>query len=325
MPVDLRADLLDPDTAEAVGVALGDLGRPLALTPVTAGTPCTAYRADLPDGTAVIVKTGPHAVDRLLAQEHELLRTEAMVCRTAERRPGLLLPRVRHADLSRSVVPFDVLVTTGSPVLEHRALARRTAVEREHRLGVLMADLHTITGDRFGLPGEETAVRGDTWAEALGRSVATTLADGRRWGVELPEAEVWAALDRHQDALATVDRPVLVHGDLRPGVLRIDPGTGDLTGVTDPGRALFADPLWDVAAAEPAATGPASVALLAGYTAGGGRLDAESTAGAARLALCRMALRLMLRVETALRAAPGDRQAAARADALLALALADLA
>jgi aminoglycoside phosphotransferase (APT) family kinase protein len=186
-----------------------------------------------------------------------------------------------------------------------------------------MADLHTITGDRFGLPGEETAVRGDTWAEALGRSVATTLADGRRWGVELPEAEVWAALDRHQDALATVDRPVLVHGDLRPGVLRIDPGTGDLTGVTDPGRALFADPLWDVAAAEPAATGPASVALLAGY--GGGRLDAESTAGAARLALCRMALRLMLRVETALRAAPGDRQAAARADALLALALADLA
>jgi hypothetical protein len=33
----------------------------------------------------------------------------------------------------------------------------------------------------------------------------------------------------------------------------------------------------------------------------------------------------MLRVETALRAAPGDRQASARAEALLALAMADLA
>jgi aminoglycoside phosphotransferase (APT) family kinase protein len=188
-----------------------------------------------------------------------------------------------------------------------------------------MADLHTTTGDRFGLPGERTAVRGDTWAEALGRLVAAVLADGARWGVELPDAAAWDALDRHRDALATVRRPVLVHGDLRPGVLRIDPCTGELTGVTDPGRALFADPLWDVAAAEPCATGAPSAALLAGYTAGGGHLGVDDPAAMARLGLCRMTLRLMLRVETALRAAPGDRQASARAEALLALAMADLA
>jgi hypothetical protein len=317
MSDDLRADLLDPDTAVAVGAALAGWGRPRSVTPVTTGTVAAVHRAVLPDGRAVVVKTGPLAEDRLLTHEHDLLRTEAMVCRVAEERPGLLLPTVLHADLGRAEPPTDLLVTTEVPGVDLHdcpCLARQTAVERDHRLGVLMADLHTTTGDRFGLPGERTAVRGDTWAEALGRLVAAVLADGARWGV-----------DRHRDALATVRRPVLVHGDLRPGVLRIDPCTGELTGVTDPGRALFADPLWDVAAAEPCATGAPSAALLAGYTAGGGHLGVDDPAAMARLGLCRMTLRLMLRVETALRAAPGDRQASARAEALLALAMADLA
>ncbi|HEY0216683.1 MAG TPA: aminoglycoside phosphotransferase family protein [Cellulomonas sp.] len=327
MPDDLRADLLDPDTASAVGVLLARWGRPRSLTQVSGGTVATTYRATLPDGDAVLVKVGPRATERLLTPEHDLLRTEAMVCRIAENRPGLLMPRVLHADFTRSVLPCDAVVTTeahGEPLLDHPVTARGTAVEREHRLGTLMADLHALGGDRFGYPGTDTVLRGDSWAEMLGRLVAALLSDGARWGIPLPEDEVWEALDRHQDALAEVRRPVLVHADLRPGNLRIDPGSGELSGVTDPGRAFFGDPMMDLAGAEPWATGEPSAALLTGYVAGGGHLDPLSSTGRLRLALCRMALRLMLRVEVALRSYPGDHRAARRVDALLATTMADL-
>ncbi|HEY0189359.1 MAG TPA: aminoglycoside phosphotransferase family protein [Cellulomonas sp.] len=327
MPEDPRADLLDPDTASCLGTLLARWGRPRSLTPVAGGTVATTYRVALPDGGRLVVKTGPRAEERLLTHERDLLRTEAMVYRLAEDRPGLLMPRVLHSDFTRSVLPYDTVVATaltGEPLLDHPALAEATRVEREHRLGTLMADLHTTTGDRFGYPGADTALRGDTWAEALGRIVAAALADGARWGVPLPEAEVWDALERHQSSLDDVTRPVLVHGDLRPGNLFVDPASGELTGVADPGRALFGDPMADLAAAEPCATGAPSIALLSGYAAGGGHLNPSSASGRVRLALCRMTQRLTLRVETALRAYPGDRRAGARMDALLASALAEL-
>ncbi|MEN1974585.1 phosphotransferase family protein [Cellulomonas sp. P4] len=304
--------MLDADVAPdqhlraALPGVLAPLGEVVALERLTGGLFATTFRAALADGSRVVIKTAPTATERLLTYEHDLLRTEALVYRLAAERPALLMPRLLLTDFTRAAVPSDVVVAShldGVPLLElavDGALPPDVEARVRPQLGALMARLHAVTGERFGYPDPATTLAGTTWPEAFDRIVGALLADARRWGTGLPESEIRAAVARHRTALADVRRPALVHTDLWAGNLFVDPGTLRLTGVIDPERAVWGDPLLELAGADQTGLGPVPDDLVAGYADAAGAvgpLALGTPAGDARLLLYRMSMTLVLLVE----------------------------
>lgn len=172
---------VDPDAVDAVRTLLAPVGEVQDVAVLAGGFFATSYRADLADGTRLVVKTAPAATDRLLTYEKDLVRAEALTYRTAEPYPDLLMPHVVLTDFSRTLLPGDVVVATwaqGVPAEQAGAVAERTRGARDRRLGRLMADLHRLHGVRYGYLDPETHLRGDSWAEALTAMVDQILADG---------------------------------------------------------------------------------------------------------------------------------------------------
>lgn len=307
-----------PDVVHALSTVLAPLGRVQDVERLTGGMFATTYRARLADGSRVVVKTAPTATDRLLTYELDLLRTEAEVYRLAVGRPDLLMPTVLLTDLSRTTLPTDVLVAShldGVPLVDAGELPAEVADAVQRDLGRLMARLHTVHGVRFGYPNLDAGLHATTWPEAFGRMVGALLDDARRWATALPEEEIRAALGRHADALAEVRTPSLIHTDLWAGNLFVDPATGSLTGVIDTERAVWGDPLLELAGADQMGRGPVPSALLAGYADAGGDLPLGTPSGDARLLLYRLYLALVLLVEMAPRGYAGDWVDAHRATA----------
>ena len=304
------------DIADALTTVLAPVGTPTRLELLTGGMFATTYRATLTDGTRVIVKTAPTATDRLLTYELDLLRSEAQVYALAADRPDLLMPQILHEDFTRAVLPSDVLVVThvpGVPMLDAGELSAPVRARLHSDLGALMARLHTMHGDRFGYLNAASGLVAETWPDAFGLMVGALLDDAARWGTPLPVDEVRAALVRHADALAEITTPTLVHTDLWPGNLFIDPTTGELVGVIDTERSAWADPLLELVGRDPFARTDPAADLLAAYESAGGRCELGTASGRTRFALYRMYLGLVMTVEIAPRAFAGDWLVAHRA------------
>ncbi|VTR77442.1 phosphotransferase family protein [Cellulomonas hominis] len=307
-PVTVDHDQLLRDALPAV---LAPIGEVVHLEPLTGGLFATTYRATLRDGTRVVAKTAPTDTDRLLTYERDLLRTEAEVYRRAADRPDLLMPRLLLTDFTRTAVPSDVVVASHLDGVPLTALAEDGRLPDEVRqrvqpqLGALMARLHTVSGERFGYPNADSGLVGGTWPEAFGRMVEALLVDAGRWGTQVPADEVRATLHRHEGALAEVERPVLVHTDLWAGNLFVDPETLALTGIIDPERAVWGDPLLELAGADQTGRGPVPAGLLAGYAEAGGALALGTASGEVRLLLARLYLALVMLVEIAPRGYTG--------------------
>ena len=316
---------------DALATVVAPLGRLVEAEQLTGGMFATTYRVTLDDGRRVVVKTAPTDTHKLLTYEHDLLRTEALVYGLADGRPELLMPTVLLTDYTRAVLPSDVLVVShlpGTPMLDADLAGDEVRTHRlETDLGAYLARQHTLTATRFGYPNAEAGLQADTWPEAFALVIEALLADAERWGTVLPVDEIRAALTRHADALAAVTTPVLVHTDLWPGNLFVDPATGELVGVIDTERALWGDPLFDLVGADPMWDG-VSERLLAGYAReSGATWDIAVPDAATRLLLYRVLMALVMKVETAPRAYEGDWVAdfVARYERNLARALAELA
>ncbi|UJP40322.1 phosphotransferase family protein [Cellulomonas palmilytica] len=299
-----EADAVDDDTLRRLRTVLAEVGELVGATRLTGGFFATTYRAELADGRAVVVKTAPADESRLLTYEADLVRAEALVYGLGTDRPDLLMPRLLATDFSRSAFAGDVAVASWLPGVPWDRAGFGSVVDdpraarAQRELGALMARFHGVTGPRFGYLVDASGLVGDTWPQAFGRMVEALLRDAERWDVDVPVRQVLAAVAAHQDALAQVTTPVLVHHDLWPGNLFVDPGTGELVGVIDPERGLWGDPLLDLLGADQSGRDLLPAGLLAGYAEqAGAPLDVTSPGAVARLGLYRVLWSLIWIVE----------------------------
>jgi prepilin-type processing-associated H-X9-DG protein len=172
--------------------------------------------------------------------------------------------------------------------------AEHGALRRE--LGTIVRELHTIRGDVFGYVQGPNAA---TWREAFTGMVDAVLADADRFGVELPDVRPAVAARGH--LLDEVTEPVLVHFDLwEANVFLAD---GHVEGIIDPERAMFGDPLAEIA----------TVALFTDldddYKAGYG-IEGFTAAEETRIALYRAYLCLVMIVEGVPRGYAGEEREA---------------
>jgi aminoglycoside phosphotransferase (APT) family kinase protein len=308
-----NVDVDSPPLRERLHEVLAPLGPVRELVPMSGGLFATAFRAVLADGTAAVVKVAPSDTSRLLTYEHDLMRAEALVYRLASARPDLLMPRLLATDFTRLVLDDDVVVASflQGTIWERAGFGSVAddprAARAERDLGRFMARLHTVTGPRFGYLVEDSPLVADTWPEAFERIIEALLADAARWSVALPVERIRRALAENRAALADVATPVLVHHDLWPGNLFVDPGSGELIGVIDPERALWGDPLLEFVAADQSGDNPLPQGLLEGYAAeAGAPIDVDSPSAAARLHVYRVLWSLVWIVEAVPRRYEGE-------------------
>jgi aminoglycoside phosphotransferase (APT) family kinase protein len=253
-------------------------------TELTDGWFNTAYRVLLDDDRPAVVKLAPPADVEVLRYERGILTTEAMVYRRIAALPGGGVPT---PELLHEGEEFIVLsLIEGEPwdkADDRLPAAAKTELRRE--LGSITARLHTLAPEdgRFGYPAAHSALSASDWRTAFTAMTEALLDDAERWRAPLgvSPAEIRRLVGEGAPTLDEITEPRLVHFDLWPGNIFVDPGsgpTGDgrrvrVTGLIDHERAFWGDPAAElISLAFGGDAGPDSD-LVAGYTKAGGTLD----------------------------------------------------
>jgi fructosamine-3-kinase len=197
------------------------------LTPLKGGCIASVYRADLPDGQAVVAK---------VAGQGGTLDIEAFMLRYLREHSGLPVPDVLHAE-------------PGLLILSHVPGESRFSPAAEEHAADLLASLHGVTWTHFGLewdtligslPQRNTPTR--SWIEFFRDHRLLAMARAAREAGRLgPRGEdrIRTLADRLDDLLVEPERPSLIHGDVwTTNVLAV----GDrITAFLDPAIS-YADP-----------------------------------------------------------------------------------
>lgn len=268
---------------------------------------------ELADGRRLVLKTAPRAGAPALTHEQGLLGTEALFHRLAA--PiGAPVPTVLHHEPVGPGTPAEWLLlthvdgTTWDAARDRIAPADRAALR--HRLGECLARIATVAGPAYGYPRPSVGLSGPDWPSAFTAMLHAVLADAIRFEVALPAPPgLLADLPvRFGHRLAEVRRPALVHFDAWEGnivLARTGTGPWHLSGLIDGERAFFGDPLADLVGLDPLGAAEDDPDLMAGYHSVAPDRTVD-TGARVRLALYRVYLALVMRVESVPRAYGGE-------------------
>jgi aminoglycoside phosphotransferase (APT) family kinase protein len=272
-----------------------------------------AYRVVLDDGRPAVVKIAPPPAAEVLRYERGIMGTEAMVYRRANAHDGVPVPEVLLAGpdfLALSVLPglpWDKAADDLTPAVQ-------SALRRE--LGGVVARLHSLDSEdgRYGYPAPEAGLSAPDWPTAFGVMVDSILDEAIRWDMRLgiaPE-EIRGLVAAGAYTLKEVTEPRLIHFDLWPGNIFIDPGTDAggprITGLIDHERAFWGDPVAELVSLSFGGEIDPDGDLLTGYREAGGQL-AFGPALRHRLALYQLYLALIMVVECGPRGYQGEHRA----------------
>lgn len=221
------------DIAAIVAEGLGAGTQVIGAEELSGGTFAAVWRADLADDRQVVVKVGPPPTARMLRYEQGLLPAEAAYFSMIHSH-GLRVPVPEVLAVSPDGAWIITTLLPGVP------LSTQDSPKAREQLGAAIAQVHTITGPRFGYPGDRAS--GPDWPTAFEAVIEALRADAADWSVPLPPLDGLVA--RHHQVLATVTRPALLHFDLWDGNALVGPD-GSLTGLVDGERYLYGDPLLD--------------------------------------------------------------------------------
>ena len=278
---------------------------PTASTALSGGLYNAARLFELADGRRLVLKAAPPADAPALTHEQGLLGTEALFHSLAAD-TGVTVPAVLHHEPAGPGSPSEWLLldyldgTTWDAARDELTPGDRAALRRS--LGAVAARLATVTGPEFGYPQAVPGLKGPDWPTAFTGMLHAVLADAERYAVPLPvpAARIAGLPARFAAQLAEVRRAALVHFDAWEGnlVIRRDAdGAWEFAGLIDGERAFFGDPLAELVGLDPLGSPEDDEDLMAGYrsvTPG----FAVDEGGRARLALYRLYLALVMRVES---------------------------
>ena len=207
-----------------------------------------AYNVRLSDGREVILKIAPPPEAEVLAYEQHIMATEVAAMRLVRANPAIPVPEIYYFDPARDLCDADYFFMeklTGDNY-EHVQESFSPAIQAQldRQIGAIIREINGFTGTYFGYAGNSD-LRGATWKEAFIKIVDSVLEDGRRKNADFGYTidEIRGAVLKHAASLAAVTTPRLVHWDAWD--LNFFVQDGQVTGILDFERALWADPLME--------------------------------------------------------------------------------
>ncbi len=207
-----------------------------------------AYNVCLSDGREVILKIAPPKGAEVMTYEQNIMATEVASMRLVSQNPAIPVPEIYSFDHARDLCDSDYFFMEKLSGENYGIIRQSVPAEVQARLdeqiGAIVREINRFPGTYFGYPGNSD-LRADTWKEAFIKIVDSVLEDGRKknadYGCEV--SDIRAAIRKHAPSLEAVTTPRLVHWDAWD--LNFFVQDGQITGLLDFERALWADPLME--------------------------------------------------------------------------------
>jgi len=207
-----------------------------------------AYSVRLSDGREVILKIAPVKGADVLAYEKNIMATEVATMHLVRENPAIPVPEIYYFDTAGDSCDSDYFfmekLTGDNYAHVEESLSEGVKTKIDHQIGAIVREINRFTGTYFGYDGNSD-LRGDTWREAFIRILDSVLEDGRRKGADFGYTidEIRSAVLKHAPSLEAVATPRLVHWDAWYSNFFVR--DGEVTGIIDFERALWADPLME--------------------------------------------------------------------------------
>ncbi|MBQ9119918.1 MAG: aminoglycoside phosphotransferase family protein [Lachnospiraceae bacterium] len=215
---------------------------------LTEGMCNVAYRITFTDGSNTILKIAAADTSGYMTNEIHLMSAEVKAMELAEKAlPGMIAQVYEH-DASKTLCSgeyFFMQVLEGENFfLKSGSMSEEEKSEINKQIGRLVRRLATISGEYFGLLGDEEH-RFRTQYEFLRYLLSNVTMDADRKEVEYftTGAELLALLERDKHIFDEVTVPAFVHYDMWEGNVFIK--GQKVTGIIDWERALFGEPLME--------------------------------------------------------------------------------
>lgn len=207
-----------------------------------------AYNVCLSNGREVVLKIAPPTGAEVMAYEKNIMTTEVASMRLAAQNPAIPVPEIYYFDTARDICDSDYFFMEKLDGENYghlrESLPQPVQAQIDQCIGRIIREINGFTGTYYGYDGN-SALRGDTWKEAFIKIMDSVLEDGQRKNAEYgcPVDEIRAAYLKHLSALDAVTTPQMVHWDAWD--LNFFVKDGQITGILDFERVLWADPLME--------------------------------------------------------------------------------
>lgn len=220
-----------------------------SLTELGEGYFNVAYSVTLSNGQETILKIAPRPDSLLMTHEKNIMRSEVQSMRLVADKTQVPVAKVLFYDDSHSVCDADYFFMSKLEGKSLSSIAQEISETEKHSiyyaLGKYNAKINGITGLKFGYFGQP-AKQGVKWRSVFFSIVHDALNDARALNIDIGAAysEVENLLADYGYCFEEVDTPRLVHWDLWEG--NVFTKDGEITGLIDFERCLWADPLMEV-------------------------------------------------------------------------------
>lgn len=217
------------------------------ITELTEGLFNAAYRFDFADGTASILKIAAASKDGLLSNEINMMQAEVAAMGLAHAHALPYVPRVQYSDFSCTQCDgtfFFMECMPGASLNSCKEqLSASTLADIHREIGLLQRRMAGIHSDSFGLLADDN--RFGSLYELVVYLFRHVLGDAARRNVDLGTTgeHILSLLEMDRPCFDRVKTPCFVHWDMWEGNILVD--GGQVTGVIDWERAMWADPLMD--------------------------------------------------------------------------------
>lgn len=217
------------------------------VTELTEGLFNAAYRVDFADGGASVLKIAAGDTSGLLSNEIGMMQAEVAAMRILRERGVPHVAQVQYADFTRTICSgsyFFMECLPGRSLNSCRDELDANTLRRVlTQVGQFQREVSRIQGESFGLLGDK--MHFDTLYALVRYMFENVLRDAKAKDVALPFSpeELLSRLEADHSLFGEVKTPSLVHWDMWEGNIFVQ--DGELCGVIDWERAMWADPFMD--------------------------------------------------------------------------------
>ena len=247
MPVSVTKTAVSEETInKMVHKAFGCV--PKEISELTEGYFNVAYRVELND-RQVILKIAPSDTVDILTYEKNIMWSEVDSMRKVKKETSVPVPEILFFDDSRTVCDRPCFFMEFLPGRSFSSCMEDLSDEGKnhifYKVGQYTKELNQITGTKFGYYGQPDR-QGEDWYTVFKEMLADAFHDAERKNIAVPVAKekMFALLEKDKSCFDEVKVPRFVHWDIWAGNVFVD--KGEITGIIDFERALWADELMEV-------------------------------------------------------------------------------